>query len=1748
MAARQLSLALELTATDSGLTAEVGNATRAVGTLASTAKGAGEAVDGLAGAGDLATAAKGATATAKAVAAIDRAADEAARSLRAIDGGQTALADVAAGTRAVNAGLTGVGATASALPATLQTAGAGGSAALARVTDAANQASRSLKAIDGGAGRTLASTAAEAAALSDGLRRGETATLRAAVALRAAGNAGREGAAGINAADAGLGGLAGRLPSVTRGLEGLAVYLAAGRLIDWGKSSLEAAAAATQLERRLATLTGGGAALADNQEWLAKTARDLGVVMPELASSYARLLVLQQAGLVTTGQARDLTLGLRDAMVHFGASTNEMGNVMYGLGQALASPVLHAEELAQVTEPLPGLLLALDKAAAQPAGGFRKMTMDGRVSAQMFRDVLIKALKDFKGEAEAAANGYEGSLGRMAEGWRRVKEEMGKEITPDATAFANWLTKTTDIAVEINKKKQIISAREAQMEAAATWNATVAARDDAEGYLEDRRQQLAAKLASSSALVRGAAAHELAGLKQAVDEANADLDAATRKSNDADRALAKLQGTAEDTWSAVWGAEWNSRQTAANENFKQAEQKLAALAEAAGLVRTPLGYVAADQQKLATATEQANFLLSQSPDVLAKLGIKAEDVRRVIGDLAEAWDPVLGKIAELNRETDALRLDKPGRDLYEALAEAKRKKPSMTDEDANGLIQSWLDNRDARGGEQVQAAKDAADAAEALAKAQASGNPVAIAHARAQKSVTDAIAAGFPAWMRSSLLKQADRQEMAAVTGQAGAATAQLTQQARAALSLAAAWGGAVDGSRSYVDAQAEAILADARASAAADHLTSVRDHVLETGTKLLASTTQSVAAMRNEAAGNRLIADATKDGIAARAEMERHVEVAQTQSQLLAAARAAEKVGDDELAKSLRALSAEYDQVSKEAAQAKQLSAGAGAILTSKQDLEYAKAELSLIGETAEARARALASLKIQQQAMALFKDTSTDALRQQRDDWVRLQEQIADTQALSAYQAKVEQTADEIAGDVSGLLWDQLTDPDKATSALDFFKNWGKRLATEFLKQQLILPITTQIVGALPSAFGIQGGAASGATTGLAGSSGAGGAGLDLSSLSRLTSSSSLPSWWGQDVLGGWSAGYTNAGVPPGSAGAGATVSSGSQVGVSWGQVATGAGAALSAFNAFNAFSQGKIGSGIGNTISAGLGIASLAGIGLGALGPIGMIAAPILGGLLDDVFKGKPSNKEGRANLDLATGRTDIGGQDGKKYSQENRDAAVSLAQRLRQIAQALGGFEGVTIQGSINTGVGDRDGIYAGGLDREVRYFERSDAGIASLTDYMVEAMADRASAALPAQYARAIKDLDWSDVNAALADIQFLQQIANASSALDGLDTSLAGVEAAARKSAKATYDQALEEAKKADALGVGSDYRDLVTKQMRAGLDGAAVSYTSVETAVAQLKGQTEAAVAAIKTLGLALGEAEVRASAAAQMEKMRADLTASLDQAINSATGRDYLNQIAAAEDARATTLRDLAAVGGDTQKAWDLYNAQVKSILQQLDATQMAEVVGQYGQALADLRGTVTAEAQSVRAWLDSQVIGDTSTLAPVDRIAEAQRQMQTAMGGSDTNAVLQLADTLARLSREAYGGSAEGAALTGWTRSSVEAYARRLGIPGFADGGDFAGGWRLVGERGPELEAVGPARYWSAAQTQRILTPPPAANAPAASGEGLTRADAREMVRVMTMMLEEMRALRADGAVAADQTARLTRHLSALRNMVA
>ncbi|WP_198320778.1 hypothetical protein, partial [Azohydromonas aeria] len=113
---------------------------------------------------------------------------------------------------------------------------------------------------------------------------------------------------------------------------------------------------------------------------------------------------------------------------------------------------------------------------------------------------------------------------------------------------------------------------------------------------------------------------------------------------------------------------------------------------------------------------------------------------------------------------------------------------------------------------------------------------------------------------------------------------------------------------------------------------------------------------------------------------------------------------------------------------------------------------------------------------------------------------------------------------------------------------------------------------------------------------------------------------------------------------------------------------------------------------------------------------------------------------------------------------------------------------------------------------------------------------------------------------------------------------------------------------------------------------------------------------------------------------------------------------------------------------------------------------------------------------------------------------------------------------------GSAEELAGIRGATAGSLEQTMKLLKalgveIPGFAAGGSHAGGLRVVGEVGPELEATGAARYFSTEALQRLM-----------SGGG-----AQEEVRLLRTEVQKLREdMRAGHAAIAGNTGRMASRL--------
>ena len=79
-----------------------------------------------------------------------------------------------------------------------------------------------------------------------------------------------------------------------------------------------------------------------------------------------------------------------------------------------------------------------------------------------------------------------------------------------------------------------------------------------------------------------------------------------------------------------------------------------------------------------------------------------------------------------------------------------------------------------------------------------------------------------------------------------------------------------------------------------------------------------------------------------------------------------------------------------------------------------------------------------------------------------------------------------------------------------------------------------------------------------------------------------------------------------------------------------------------------------------------------------------------------------------------------------------------------------------------------------------------------------------------------------------------------------------------------------------------------------------------------------------------------------------------------------------------------------------------------------------------------------------------------------------------------------------KAAGGTQANIATASGYYLEDIRKLYEGVGIPAFASGGTFAGGLRVVGENGPELEATGPSRIWNSNQLASALASGGASNA--------------------------------------------------------
>jgi len=212
---------------------------------------------------------------------------------------------------------------------------------------------------------------------------------------------------------------------------------------------------------------------------------------------------------------------------------------------------------------------------------------------------------------------------------------------------------------------------------------------------------------------------------------------------------------------------------------------------------------------------------------------------------------------------------------------------------------------------------------------------------------------------------------------------------------------------------------------------------------------------------------------------------------------------------------------------------------------------------------------------------------------------------------------------------------------------------------------------------------------------------------------------------------------------------------VGNALGSAASIAGGAYGLYSGLNRGGIGGYTQALGGAIGATSGAIS-AGVGAGLISassalasiPVyGWIAAAVLsiiGALLPGA---KPSNKTGSATIGLGDGSIYVFGQEGAKFSQENRDAARSIAQSIYSISQNLEQLLGQRIYGAVTVDVGNRDGIAARFNDGPTRHYSRDQDGQRGMArDIVLDIVR---SLDLPGVMRAALDRVDYSNIESTM---------------------------------------------------------------------------------------------------------------------------------------------------------------------------------------------------------------------------------------------------------------------------------------------------------------------------------------------------------------------------------------------------------------
>lgn len=493
---------------------------------------------------------------------------------------------------------------------------------------------------------------------------------------------------------------------------------------------------------------------------------------------------------------------------------------------------------------------------------------------------------------------------------------------------------------------------------------------------------------------------------------------------------------------------------------------------------------------------------------------------------------------------------------------------------------------------------------------------------------------------------------------------------------------------------------------------------------------------------------------------------------------------------------------------------------------------------------------------------------------------------------------------------------------------------------------------------------------------------------------------------------------------------------------QVGTAADAVLKGVGIKSSKTGGQIGGAIGAAVG----------------GPVGAIAGAVLGSVIGGLFK---KTKSASATISAAAGKLDVGAIVGNsaEFKQTANTLAGAVVSGLNNAANALG----AEITNAMNISIGQRKDKFV--VDTLGQGRTKGSGTTAFATEAEAVAFAiDNAIRSgvlggLRAGTQRLLKG--FGDVEARLAEAVDFENVFKAmedsadpvTSALGNLDKKFAGLIETFRKAGATAEEFAtLEKYYQRERLKTIEQANQAAIEKANTARDALIEAYDRESEAILTTLERFKGLTASLQDFRLSLSEQLMTAEQIYQASRAKFAEISKLAAEGN----EDAISQLVGVSqrylDAAKTFLTP------------DEYNREIENVMKAVDlAIVQTKTLEEYAQGQLD----------ALNASVDGLITLNESTLS----VADAIKNLQAAIAERDKT----IADSALNFEAAVLVDTVDEAIRNAFEKFGGDYF----GFRGFASGGDFGGGLRVVGENGPELEATGPSRIYNAAQTAEILS---------------------------------------------------------------